>query len=40
VATIANNPGVAGLATAKASGVTTIGANIGGILSSTSLTVN
>ena len=40
VATIANNPGVAGLATAKASGVTTIGTNIGGIQSSTSLTVN
>jgi len=40
VATIANNPGVAGLATAQASGVTTIGANIGGIQSSTSLTVN
>jgi uncharacterized protein YjdB len=40
VATIANNPGVAGLATALASGVTTIGANIGGIQSSTSLTVN
>jgi hypothetical protein len=40
VATIANNPGVAGLATAHASGVTTIGANIGGIQSSTSLTVN
>jgi uncharacterized protein YjdB len=40
VATIANNPGVAGLATAQASGVTTIVANIGGIQSSTSLTVN
>jgi trimeric autotransporter adhesin len=40
VATIANNPGVAGLATAKASGVTTVGTNIGGIQSSTSLTVN
>jgi uncharacterized protein YjdB len=40
VATIANNPGLAGLATAQASGVTTIGANIGGIQSSTSLTVN
>ena len=40
VATIANNPGVAGLATAQASGVTTIGANTGGFQSSTSLTVN
>jgi uncharacterized protein YjdB len=40
VATIANNPGVAGLATTGASGVTTIGANTGGIQSSTSLTVN
>ena len=40
VATIANNPGVAGLATTRASGVTTIGANTGGIQSSTSLTVN
>ena len=40
VATIANNPGVAGLATSRASGVTTIGANTGGIQSSTSLTVN
>jgi uncharacterized protein YjdB len=39
-ATIANNPGVAGLATSHASGVTTIGANTRGIQSSTSLTVN
>jgi hypothetical protein len=39
-ATIANNPGVAGLATSHASGVTTIGANTRGIQSATSLTVN
>jgi uncharacterized protein YjdB len=39
-ATIANNPGVAGLASSHASGVTTIGANTRGIQSSTSLTVN
>ncbi|MDP9338003.1 MAG: Ig-like domain-containing protein [Acidobacteriota bacterium] len=40
VATIANNPSVAGLASSLASGVTTIGVNTGGMQTSTSLTVN
>jgi len=40
VATIANAPSVAGLATTTAIGVTTIGANAHGILASTSLTAH
>jgi uncharacterized protein YjdB len=39
VATVANAPSVAGLATAKASGTTVIGGNSGGVTSSDTLTV-
>src|SRR2546422_155139 len=40
VATIANAPSVAGLATTKATGTTTIGGNSGGVTASTTMTVH
>jgi hypothetical protein len=40
VATIANGPGAAGLATTFAAGNTVIGANTGGITNSTTLNVH